>query len=83
MMWGVIDYCLDILGLSLDISPEDQQKFKAIAALKGQSIKDHVLARALGDVPALDGLSDDDTLEALTNFPEPRIEQARRGQFSG
>ena len=31
--------------LSIDISPEQHQKLKAIAALKGQSIKEYVLNR--------------------------------------
>jgi len=59
------------------------QKLKAIAALKGQSLKDYVLGRALGDAPALDRMSEDEAFTALTNFLEPRIEQARRGQLSG
>ena len=61
----------------------NHQKMKAIAALKGQSLKDYVLGRALGDAPALDRMSEDEAFTALTNFPEPRIEQARRGQLSG
>ena len=82
-MWGVLDYCLAMPRLSIDISPEDHQKLKAIAALNGQSIKDYVLGRALGDAPALKGLTKDEAFEALANFLEPRIEQARRGQLSG
>jgi hypothetical protein len=72
-----------MLRLSIDISPEDHQKLKAIAALKGQSIKDYVLCRALGDAPALAGMSEDQAFMALAKFLEPRIEQARRGQLSG
>ena len=82
-MWAAIDYHLPMPRLSIDISPEEHQKLKAIAALKGQSMKDYVLGRALGDVPALDGMSEDEAFKALTNFLEPRIEQAKRGQFSG
>ena len=37
--------------LSIDITSEEHQKLKAIAALKGQSIKDYVLKRTLGDAP--------------------------------
>ena len=69
--------------LSIDISPEEHQKLKAIAALKGQSIKDYVLGRALSDTPALEGMSEDKAFTALANFLEPRIEQARRGELSG
>lgn len=68
--------------LSIDISPEEHQKLKAIAALKGQSIKEYVLNRALGDAPALEDLNEDEALAALAEFLEPRVEQARRGQFS-
>ncbi len=34
--------------LSIDITAEEHQKLKAIAALKGQSIKEYVLNRTLG-----------------------------------
>jgi uncharacterized protein (DUF1778 family) len=37
--------------LSIDISSEAHQQLKAMAALKGQSIKDYVLSRALVDMP--------------------------------
>jgi len=68
---------------SIYISLVDHQKLKAIADLKGQSIKEYVLDRALGDAPALHGLSENDAFKALTNFFKPRIEQARCGQLSG
>ena len=68
--------------LSIDITPEEHQELKAIAALKGQSIKDFVLQRTLGEAPAVDGLSEDEALEALSDFLNPRIEQARRGDLS-
>ncbi len=83
VMWGAIEYPLRMPRLSIDISAEEHQKLKAIAALKGQSIKDYVLGRALGDAPSLTGLSEGEAFKALTNFLEPRIEQARRGQLSG
>ena len=82
-MCSALDYLLGMPRLSIDISPEDHQKLKAIAALKGQSIKDYVLGRALGDAPAVDGMNGDQAFMALANFLEPRIEQARRGQLSG
>ena len=68
--------------LSIDITPEEHQKLKAIAALKGQSIKDFVLKRTLGETPAVDDMSEDEALEALSDFLKPRIEQARRGELS-
>lgn len=68
--------------LSIDITPEEHQKLKAIAALKGQSIKDYVLNRTLGEAPALEGMTEDEAFSALTEFLKPRIDQARRGELS-
>lgn len=66
--------------LSIDITPEEHQKLKAIAALKGESIKDFVLKRTLGD--ALDDMSEAEAVAALADFLKLRIEQARLGEFS-
>ncbi|MCF7701501.1 antitoxin [Loktanella sp. M215] len=68
--------------LSIDITPEQHQKLKAIAALKGESIKEYVLSRTLGDTPSLDDMSEAQAVIALANFLKPRIEQARRGELS-
>lgn len=68
--------------LSIDITPEEHQKLKAIAALKGQSIKEYVLKRTLGDAPPLDDMSEAEAVLALADFLQPRIEQARRGAIS-
>ena len=68
--------------LSIDITPEEHSRLKAIAALKGQSIKDFVLKRTLGAAPAVEDMSEDDALEALSEFLKPRIAQAQRGEFS-
>jgi hypothetical protein len=68
--------------LSIDITPEEHQKLKAIAALKGQSIKEYVLNRTLGEAPALGGMREDEAFSTLADFLKPRIEQARRGELS-
>jgi hypothetical protein len=69
--------------LSIDISAEEHQKLKAIAALKGQTIKDYVLGRALDGFPPLDDtMSESEALDALKGFLEPRLAQARNGEFS-
>jgi hypothetical protein len=73
-------YLMAMPRLSIDITPEEHQKLKAIAALKGESIKDFVLKRTLGD--ALDDMSEAEAVAALADFLKPRIEQARRGEFS-
>ena len=75
-------YLMAMPRLSIDITPEEHQKLKAIAALKGESIKDYVLKRTLGDAPALDNMSEAEAVAALAAFLEPRIEQALRGEFS-
>jgi len=67
--------------LLIDITPEEHQKLKAITALKGQSIKEYVLKRTLGEAPALDGMSEEDAFSALADYLQPRIEQARRGEL--
>ena len=68
--------------LSIDITPEEHKKLKAIATLRGQSIKDYVLKRTLGEAPALDGMTEDEAFSALAKFLEPRVDQARRGEVS-
>lgn len=68
--------------LSIDITPEEHKKLKAIATLRGQSIKDYVLKRTLGEAPALDGMTEDEAFSALAKFLEPRVDQARRGELS-
>ncbi len=68
--------------LSIDISPEEHSRLKAIAALKGQSIKDFVLTRTLGESPAVGDMSETQALETLSNYLRPRIEQAQREEFS-
>jgi uncharacterized protein (DUF1778 family) len=66
--------------LSIDITPEEHRQLKAIAALKGKSIKDYVLKRTLGDAPALNDMSEDEAVAALSNFLRPpnRAGTARR-----
>lgn len=67
--------------LSIDITHEEHQKLKAIAALRGPSIEDYVLNRTPGGAPPLEGMSEEAAFDALARFIEPRIEQARRGEF--
>lgn len=57
--------------ISIDVSKEEHQRLKALAALRGMSIKEFVLSRTIGD-PALD--TDLAELEALL---DRRISKAR------
>lgn len=68
--------------LSIDITPEEHQKLKAIAALKGQSIKDFVLDCTLKEMPAVDDMNETEAFEVLSHFLADRIDQAKQGQFS-
>ncbi len=60
--------------LSIELTPEEHQKIKAIAALQGSSIRDYVLERILP--------SEDDeaaALQELEAFLAPRINDAQKG----
>ena len=62
------------MRLSIEVTQEQHQRLKAVAALRGQSIKDYVLARVLPDMSAAD---EDEALRQLERFLEPRIEAAK------
>lgn len=64
------------MRLSIEVSPEQHQRLKASAALKGQSIKDYVLSRTL---PAADEQA---ALQELEDFLRPRLAAAKQGDFS-
>ena len=64
------------MRLSIEVSPEQHQRLKASAALKGQSMKDYVLSRTL---PAADEQA---ALQELEDFLRPRLAAAKQGDFS-
>ena len=64
------------MRLSIEVSPEQHQRLKASAALKGQSIKEYVLSRTL---PAADEQA---ALQELEDFLRPRLAAAKQGDFS-
>jgi predicted transcriptional regulator len=66
--------------LSIEVTAEQHQRLKAIAALHGQSLKDYVLERALPQLPDLDALSEEEALQRLEAFLQPRIAEAERGE---
>ena len=66
--------------ISIEVTPEQHQRLKAIAALHGKSIKDYVLERALPPLPEMEALSEEGTLHRLEMFLKPRIEVAERGE---
>lgn len=64
--------------ISIDVSDEEHKKLKALAALRGQSIKDFVLERALGR-----GASESAALKELEELLNNRIRAAQAGALSG
>jgi hypothetical protein len=63
------------MRLSIEVTPEQHQRLKAVAALHGQSIKDYVLERVLPD-------EDNEALRQLEAFLQPRLAEAENGVFS-
>ena len=68
--------------LSIEVTSEQHQRLKAVAALHGKSIKDYVLERALPSLPDMESLSEEETLQKLEDFLKPRIKAAERGKAS-
>jgi uncharacterized protein (DUF1778 family) len=68
--------------LSIKVTPEQHQRLKAVAALQGKTIKDYVLERALPPLPDMSSMSEEEAVNRLEDFLNPRIEAAKKGQFS-
>jgi hypothetical protein len=60
------------MRLSIEVTPEQHQRLKAVAALRGQSIKDYVLDRVLPN-------DEDEALRQLEAFLEPRLKEIDKG----
>ena len=60
--------------ISIDVTDDEHKKLKAVAALRGKSIKDYVLERTLDT----DG-SDDAALRELEDLLDGRIHAANAG----
>jgi hypothetical protein len=67
--------------ISIDVTPEEHQRLKAFAALRGQTIKDYILERSLPKLSG-EGLTEEEAMSQLEQFLLPRIEEAQRGEFS-
>lgn len=68
--------------LSIDISTQEHQQLKAIAALSGKSIKAYVLERTLGDAADASELSESEALASLNRLLSSRIAEARAGKVT-
>ncbi|MGK7877906.1 MAG: antitoxin [Xenococcaceae cyanobacterium] len=65
--------------ISIEVTPEEHQRLKAVAALHGKTIKEYVLERVLAPLPETAALSEEQALEKLEAFLKSRIEAAERG----
>ncbi len=66
------------MRLSIEITPEQHQRLKAVAALQGKTIKDYVLEQSLPNINS----DKNNELKQLENFLKPRIEAAENGAIS-
>ena len=67
--------------LSIEVTPEQHQRLKAIAALHGQTLKDYILERTLPNLPKSESLSEEEALKRLDAFLHPRVAEAERGEI--
>ncbi|ETX03442.1 MAG: antitoxin, partial [Candidatus Entotheonella factor] len=65
----------------IEVTPEQHQRLKAFAALRGQSIEEYVLEQTLPPEADNNQLFEEDALHALEAFLKPRIERAESGEI--
>ena len=65
--------------ISIDVTPGEHQKLKAMAALQGKSIKDYVIERTLGTVG---DVKQELAMEALESLLDARVHGAKKGAVS-
>lgn len=63
--------------LSIDLTPEQHQKIKAIAAMQGKSIKEYVLNQILPTLP-----DEEMALHELEAFLDERAKSVKTGKIS-
>ncbi len=68
--------------LSIELTQEQHQRLKAMAALQGKSIKNYVLDRSLPNLPDREFMTEEEALRQLEQLLKPRIEAAERGERS-
>jgi Antitoxin ParD len=67
--------------ISIEVTAEEHQRLKAFAALRGQSLKEYILERALPPLTE-GGLTEVEALRQLEQLLLPRVEAAQRGEYS-
>jgi hypothetical protein len=70
------------MRLSIEVTPEQHQRLKAVSALRGQSIKDYVLERVFQPLPETNAKDTEEALRQLEAFLQPRIEAAKQGELT-
>ena len=65
--------------ISIDVSDEEHRKLKAMAALKGQSLKDFLLQRTVGEETPTD---EDVALVELVALLDARVQRAEKDGVS-
>lgn len=70
--------------LSIELTPQQHQRLKALAALQGKTIKQYVLERTLPNLPDLDAddKSEAQALRRLEDFLQARVDAADQGNYS-
>lgn len=63
----------------IDVTGEEHQRIKALAALQGKSMKDYLLEKIFTDHA---GTDEDDAMEELENLLAARIDRAEQGAIS-
>lgn len=63
--------------LTIEITDQQHQSIKAMAALSGQTIKEYTLQRLFGEF-----VSSNDAMHELKTFLQNRIMSAQRGEIS-
>ena len=65
---------MNMSRISIDVTEDQHKKLKAMAALRGQSIKDFVIKQTLGEDSEVDG-----ALLELEDLLDQRIQATRAG----
>jgi len=64
--------------LTIDVTDQQHQTLKALAAMEGKSLKQYALERLFPESPA----GDQQALDALKALLEERLAEARRGELT-
>jgi Antitoxin ParD len=70
------------MRFSIEVTPEQHQRLKAVSALRGQSIKDYVLERVFQPLPDTNAKVTEEALRQLEAFLQPRIDAAKQGELN-